>query len=53
MVPFLGEIQVRRPLICLLILIGSIVAGCEEQERERPDVRLNDGEPQVEVTVQQ
>ncbi len=43
----------KRLLGCLLILIGFVVAGCEEQERERPDVRLSNGQPQVEVTVQQ
>lgn len=43
----------KRLLVCLLILIGFVVASCEEQERERPDVRLSDGQPQVEVTVQQ
>ena len=44
----------KRLLGCLLILIGFLLAGCGEPE-ERPDrdVRLSDGRPQVEVTVQQ
>jgi len=46
--------RMKRLLGCLLVLIGLLPAGCEELE-ERPDrdVRLSDGRPQVEVTVQQ
>ena len=44
----------KRILACLLILIGFFLASCEEEkERERRDVRMSDGPPQVEVTVQQ
>jgi hypothetical protein len=38
----------------VLLLIGFFIASCEEsKERERRDVRLSDGPPQVEVTVRQ
>ncbi len=43
----------KRLLAGLQVLIGLVVAGCEEQQRERPDVRVSNGQPQVEVTVQQ
>jgi hypothetical protein len=44
----------KRLLGCLLILIGLVLAGCAEPtERQDRDVRLSDGRPQVEVTVQQ
>ena len=44
----------KRLLGCLLILIGLVLAGCEEPAaRQDRDVRLSDGRPQVEVTVQQ
>jgi hypothetical protein len=46
--------RMKRLLGCLLILIGFLLAGCEElEERRDRDVRLSDGRPQVEVTVQQ
>ena len=46
--------RMKRLLGCLLILSGLLLAGCERSE-ERPDrdIRLSDGRPQVEVTVQQ
>ncbi len=45
--------MVRR-LGCLLILVGFLLAGCGElNERRDRDVRLSDGRPQVEVTVEQ
>jgi len=44
----------KRALGFLLILIGLFLAGCEGMEgRPDRDVRLTDGRPQVEVTVQQ
>jgi len=44
----------KRLLVGLLLLVGSFLAGCEEfQERKDRDVRLSNGQPQVEVTVQQ
>jgi hypothetical protein len=44
----------RRLLLCLLIAIGSWIAGCEEsRHRSAHDGRLSDGQPYVEVTVHQ
>lgn len=44
----------KRLLVALLLLVGFFVTGCEEfGKREDRDVRLSDGQPLVEVTVQQ
>ena len=44
----------QRLLTCLLVLIGFLMAGCEQsEESHRPDGRLSDSQPQLEVTVQQ
>ena len=44
----------KRLLVGLLLLLGFFLAGCGEfQEQRDRDVRLSDGQPQVEVTVQQ
>ncbi len=44
----------KRRLLCLLTFIGFLLAGCERAAQgPRPDGRLSDGRPQVEVTVQQ
>jgi hypothetical protein len=38
----------------LLVLIACLMAGCEpSEEGRRPDGHLSDGQPQLEVTVQQ
>ena len=44
----------QRLLIYLLVLIGCLMAGCGQSEPRRDrDARLSNGQPQVEVTVEQ
>jgi hypothetical protein len=46
--------HMKRLLACLPVLIGFVLAGCEEfEEREGREVRLNDGAAQVQVIAQQ
>jgi len=43
----------KRLLACLLILIGFVLAGCEEyEEGDGYEVRLSDGASQVQVIAQ-
>ena len=44
----------KRLLACLLILVGFVIAGCEEsEEHEGHEARLSDGAAQVQVIAQQ
>ncbi len=46
----------KRLLACLLIIVGFVLAGCEEfggREGEEREVRLSDGTSQVQVIAQQ
>lgn len=50
----MGRTRTKRLLACVLTLIGFLVAGCgQSEEQPRREARLSDGQPQVELTVQQ